>query len=254
MITGLSRLNASTSRAPAAEVDGALELVDHALDDVVLDRHAVGRDVVAADAVVVARRDRVDRQAEAARDRVDDGLDREHALRPAIAAERRVRHGVGLARQAAEAEVRQPVAIVGMAQRAREHGRRVVGDVAAVGRQREIEREDAPVVVEADVVADQERMALAGRAHVVVARQPQLHRPPRLPGQHRGDAGDDGRLALLAAEGAAHAPHLDGHGVERQAEQMRDAVLHLGRMLGGAEPRTSSPSSPGVASAIWPSR
>ena len=57
----------------------------------------------------------------------------------------------------------------------------------------------------------------------------------RLPGQHRGDAGDDGGLALLAAEGAAHAPHLDGDGVERQAEQMRDAVLHLGRMLGRAQ-------------------
>ena len=121
-----------------------------------------------------------------------------------------------------------------MAQRAREHGRRVVGDIAAVGREREVEREDVALAVEADVVADQERMALAGRAHVVVARQPQLHRPPRLPGQHRGDAGDDGRLALLAAEGAAHAPHLDGDRVERQAEQMRDAVLHLGRMLGRA--------------------
>ena len=57
---------------------------------------------------------------------------------------------------------------------------------------------------------------------------------PRLPGQQRGDAGDDGGLALLAAEGAAHAPHLDGDRVERQPEQMRDAVLHLGRVLGRA--------------------
>ncbi len=150
--------------------------------------------------------------------------------------------------------MRQPVAVVGVAERARQHRRRVVGDVAAVRGQREVEREDAAVAVEADVVADQERMALAGGAHVVVARQPQLHRPPRLPGQHRGDAGDDGGLALLAAERAAHAPHLDGHGVERQPEQVRDAVLHLGRMLGGAEHRAWLPSSPGVASAIWPSR
>ena len=109
---------------------------------------------------------------------------------------------------------------------------RVVGDAAAVGGEHQVERQDAAVAVEADLVADQERMALAGGAHVVVARQPQLHRPPRLPGEHGGDAGDDGGLALLAAERAAHAAHLGGHGIERQAEQMGDAVLHLGRMLG----------------------
>ena len=77
-------------------------------------------------------------------------------------------------------------------------------------------------------------MALAGRAHVVLARQAQLHRSPRLPGEHGGNAGDDGRLALLAAERAAHAPNLDRDGVKRQAEKVRDAVLDFGRMLGRA--------------------
>ena len=168
------------------------------------------------------------------RDGLDDGLDGEHALRPAIAAERGVRHRIGLARQAADADVRQEVAIVDVTQRARQHRRSVIGDAAAIGGERDVEREKAPLAVEADLVADQERMALAGGAHVVIARQPQLHRPPRLPGEHRGDAGDDGRLALLAAEGAAHAPHLDGDGVERQPQQMRDPVLHLGRVLGRA--------------------
>ena len=110
----------------------------------------------------------------------------------------------------------------------------MVGDVAAVGGEGEVEGQYAALAVEAGLVADQERVALAGRAHVVVAREPQLHRRPRLPGQQRGDAGDNGGLALLAAEGAAHAPHLDGDRVERQAEQVRDSVLHLGRMLGRA--------------------
>ena len=96
-------------------------------------------------------------------------------------------------------------------------------------------------------------MALAGRAHVVVARQAQLHRPLRLPGEHGRNAGDDGCLALLAAEGAAHAPHLDGDRVERQPEEMRDPMLHFGGMLGRA-PDCMSPASPGMASAIWPSR
>jgi hypothetical protein len=49
------------------------------------------------------------------------------------------------------------------------------------------------------------------------------------------NACDDRRLALLAAEGAAHAPDLGGDCVERQSQQMRDAVLHLGRMLGRAQ-------------------
>ena len=136
--------------------------------------------------------------------------------------------------------MRQPVAVVRMAERAGDHRGRVVGDVAAVRRQRQVEAEDAAVAVEADVVAHQERMAFAGGLHVVVARQPQLDRPPRPPGEHRGDAGDDGGLALLAAECAAHPADLDGDGVERHCEKVRDAVLHFGRMLRGAQHVESS--------------
>jgi hypothetical protein len=53
----------------------------------------------------------------------------------------------------------------------------------------------------------------------------------------RNLAGDDGplrRLRLLAAEAAAHAPHLDRHGVARPVERVGDQVLHLARMLGRA--------------------
>ena len=139
MTTGLVLLNAVDAVAPGFQIDGAIEIVDHALDDVVLDRHAVGRDVVAAVPVEIALAHLFERQPEMARDDVDDGLDREHALRPAIAAERRVRHGVGLARQAAEAQHRQPVAIVGMAERARQHRRRVIGDMAAIGGEQQVE-------------------------------------------------------------------------------------------------------------------
>ena len=44
-------------------------------------------------------------------------------------------------------------------------------------------------------------------------------------------AGDQRRLALLAAEAAAHAPHLDGDGVVGKAEHLGDGVLDLARML-----------------------
>src|SRR5215468_7833404 len=90
---------------PGGEVDGAIELVDDALDDVVLDHHAVGSDVVAADAVEVSPPHGMDGKAEAARDDLDDRLDRKHALRPAIASEGGIRYRIGLARQAAEADV-----------------------------------------------------------------------------------------------------------------------------------------------------
>ena len=122
-----------------------------------------------------------------------------------------------------------------MAERSRQHRRRVIGDVAAIGGEHQIEPLDGAVVVEADVITEIERMPLAGRAHVVVARKPELHRATRFPGKHRGDARDDRRLAFLAAEAAAHAAHLHRHRIERNAEHMRDAVLHFGRMLGRRE-------------------
>ena len=76
-------------------------------------------------------------------------------------------------------------------------------------------------------------MALAGDLEIIVAVVAQL-------GRAAGRAGNEGRngrrqvaLALLAAEATAHAPDLDGHGIERHVEHMGDGVLDLGRVLGG---------------------
>jgi hypothetical protein len=93
--TGLCRLKFAP---PSGEVHGAIELVDDALDDVVFDGHAVGRHVVAADAVEIAPPDDVNGKAELAGDRFDDRFDRKHALRSAIAAKGRIGDGVGFAR------------------------------------------------------------------------------------------------------------------------------------------------------------
>ena len=54
-------------------------------------------------------------------------------------------------------------------------------------------------------------MALAGERHVELARQPDAHGPPRLPGAERGDGGKRVGLHFLAAERAAHAQALDRH-------------------------------------------
>ena len=53
LITGLAALNRAISAAPLAVVAARLELVDDAMDDVVLDRLAVVRDVALGDAVEV---------------------------------------------------------------------------------------------------------------------------------------------------------------------------------------------------------
>jgi len=51
-------------------------------------------------------------------------------------------------------------------------------------------------------------------------------------GADRGDGGDDRRLALLAAEAAAHAAHFRRDGGLRHAEHERDVLRHFGRVLG----------------------
>ncbi len=121
-----------------------------------------------------------------------------------------------------------------MADGARHHRTRQVGREAGARDHRQLGAEDPAVVVEAHFVLVVEAVAPAGDHEVVVAVEAQLHRPAELVRGDRGDAGEQARLRLLAAEAAAHAPafHLDVMRV--QAEAMRHQVLHLARMLGRA--------------------
>ncbi len=75
-------------------------------------------------------------------------------------------------------------------------------------------------------------MPLAGHDHVVVTVHPTLHRPPGLGGRQRRRRRAEHGLGLLAAEAAAHTPHLDRHLGVADAEQMGDQVLHFAGMLG----------------------
>jgi hypothetical protein len=97
--------------------------------------------------------------------------------------------------------------------------------------QRDLGAEDVPLVVVADLVLVPEAVASAGDLEVVVAVQPQLHRPVQPPRRHRGHAGEQRRLRLLAAEAAAHAPALHLHLVRVQAQRVRHQVLHLAGVL-----------------------
>ena len=127
----------------------------------------------------------------------------------------------------------QRVGVVGVEHRAVGDGAGQIGRIAAARRLVEADAADAAVAVEADVVVDAEIVALAGHLHVVVAVEPELCGPAGLRRGERRDGRDQRRLALLAAEAAAHAAHLHRDGVVGQAEHLGDGVLDLGRVLGG---------------------
>ena len=212
-------------------VAGRDQLVGQRLDDVVLDLLAIRREVVRLAAVVVGAAHRQRVLAELARDRVEDHLDGDRALRAAEAAERGVALRVGARAVAVDRHVGQPVRVVEVAQRARHHRARQVGAEAGVGHHVDLGAEHAAVVVVADLVAVLEAVAAAGDEEVVVAIEPQLHRAIELLRGNGGHAGRQRRLRLLAAEATAHAPALDVHMVRVQLQRMRHRVLHLSRML-----------------------
>ncbi len=222
----------STDLVTAPPVAGrSLELGDELVDHVVLDGHAVRRDVALGRAVEI-RLAHVERiAAELARDVVDEVLDRDRALRAAEAAKRGVRLRVGLAGQRENVHVGQVVRVVEVADGARAYRARQVGREAGAGGHLDLRRTDHAVVAESDLVVVMEAVPLPRGHEIIVAVEPQLHRPAQPPGRHRRDAGEQCRLRLLAAEAAAHPPHLDHHLIRDQTERMRDDVLHLGRVL-----------------------
>src|SRR3546814_14191153 len=87
------------------------------------------------------------------------------------------------------------------------------------------------LVIEANLIARQEIMALAGGDHVLVTIEPQLDRMAVAGSEDGGDAGELRRLGFLAAEAAAHAPAFDGDGMQRPVEHAGDHLLHFRGML-----------------------
>ena len=160
-------------------------------------------------------------------------LDAHHALRAAKTAEGGVGHGVRLAAMRDDLHVLQIIAVVTMQHRPVVDRGGQIRRHAAAAREHKIDPDDAAIGIEPNIVVDAEIVPLAGQHHVVVAVQPQLHRPLRPLRQQRGDAGDQRRLRLLAAKAAAHPPRLGHHRMVRQFQGPSDQMLHLRRVLGG---------------------
>ena len=124
----------------------------------------------------------------------------------------------------------------------------------------ELDALDAAVVVEADIVVDAEIVPLAGQDHVVVAVEPQLHRPPGLLRQQRRDDGDQRGLRFLAAERRrpCAASRRSRHGRTVSARARPDAAPRsdAGWSCGPAcrRPRRARPWRPGLRGRNAPGR
>ena len=87
-------------------------------------------------------------------------------------------------------------------------------------------------IIEAHVEARQERMSLARDAHVLGARETQLHRTPELGCRQCRHGRERVGLGFLASEGAAHAQALHHDLIARHTEHARDNLLGLRGVLG----------------------
>ena len=188
---------------------------------------------VAPGRVEVALADVEGVHAQAGGDVVQHGFDAEHALWPAEAPERRVGHGVGLAAMPGDLRMGQIVGVGRVQHGAIDDALGEVGGVAALAGKRYPSGHQAPFGIVAHVVLAGEVVPLAGLRHVVLAWQAALHRHAQAPREEGGDAGHRRRLALLAAEGATHAPTRHPHFVHRGAQHLGHQRLNLGGMLGG---------------------
>ena len=223
-------------RLPPRRVGGApLELREDRGHRVLVELHPVGRGVARPGPVEVPLADLERVLAERAGHLVHHPLDGHRPLRAPEAPEGGVRDGVGPAAVRGDRDVGQPVAVVGAEHGAVVHRAGEVGRDPAARGEHQVEAEDAPGVVEAHVVVDQEVVPLPGEEHVVVAVEPQLHRASAAGGELGGDDGDEGGLGLLPAEGAAQAADLHGDGAVRPSQRPRDQVLDLARVLRRAE-------------------
>ena len=192
----------------------------------------IGREIAPFAAVEIQLADFERVLAERIGDILDHALAADHALRAAETAKGGVGDGIGLQRPRAQPDIRIEIAVVGVEERTVGDRTGEIGRKTAARREDGVDRLDAALVVEADLVVDVEVMTLAGRSHVVVPVGTDLDGATVFLGGQRRHGCKHVCLRFLAAEGAAHAAHVDCHGVGRHAEHLADHVLGFARMLG----------------------
>jgi hypothetical protein len=126
-LNGLRGIPALNFVAPPPILARGCQPADDFGQQVTLDRLAVMSDVAFPDAVQVDAPDVERILPERTGDVVHHGLDHHHALRTAEAAERRVRHGVGLASMGNDLDVFKIVGVIDVEHRAIVHRSGQVG-------------------------------------------------------------------------------------------------------------------------------
>ena len=210
------------------------QLRDQRLQDVVFHRHAVVRGIAFGASVEVTQAHIQRVQAQGSRDVAQNHFRDHHALRPAEAAKRGVALLMGFAAVGVDRHMLQEIRVVSVEDGAVRHRAAEVGAEAAVHQLRDLQAQNPPAGVKAHVVVVAERVALAGDHEVIVAVQPQFHRPPHFARRQRGPYRQMPGLRLFAAEAPAHAAADDAHRVQRNVQRMRHPVLHFARVLGAA--------------------
>ena len=210
------------------------KLGDQRLQDVVLHRHAVVRGVALGGSVKIAQAHIQRVQAQGSGDVAQDHFGHHHALRSAEAAKRRMALLVGFAAVGINRYMFQKIRVVGVEDGTVGDRAAEVGAEAAIHQLRHLQAENPAALVKADVVVVAEGMALAGDHEVVVAVQPQFHRPPQFARGQRRPYRQVPGLRFFPAKAPAHAAADHAHRVQRNVQRMRHPVLHFSGVLGTA--------------------
>ena len=176
-----------------------------------MDHLAIGRDVAVAGPVIVLSTDNIERDAQVPGNVFENRFNDQHPLRSAKAAEGRVRHCVGFAREALKPHVWQVVAIVAVAKGPSQDTDAEVGDVTRPHGHGDVDAIDTAVGIETNIIAEQEIMAFARDDHVIVTTKAQLDGLARFCRCQCRRCRDDRWLTFFAAKPAAHATHFDGN-------------------------------------------
>ena len=231
---GLRRVPGGDLGAARAVIAAVRQLGDQRLQDVVLHRHTVVRGIALGGSIEIAQAHIQRVQAQGSGDVAQDHFGHHHALRPAEAAKRRVALLVGFAAVRVDRHMLQKIRVIGLEDGTVGHRAAEVGAEAAVHQLRDLQAQNPAAGIKAHVVVVAERVAFAGDHEVVVAVQPQFHRPPQLARCQRRPHRQVPGLCFFAAKAPAHAAADHAHRMQGNVQRMRHPVLHFSGVLGAA--------------------
>lgn len=152
----------------------------------------------------------------------------EHALGAAKPAEGRVGHGVGLADAAADMDVGDQIAAVGVCHSTLTDCCAEIPTPAAVVEDIEINGLNLAVLVDANLPLPQKGMALAGSDHILLACEHAPHWPACLVGGESKNGAELHRSTLLSSKAATQTLDLDDNLVRLDVGYLRSICLPKG--------------------------